>query len=97
MQRISLVWVSLFVLSLAIPTWAQVNGQAGKRGRKGGKIFKRMDTNNDRQISREEWSRKPEAFGRLDRNNDGVLTMEELREARQQRPRGENTAPPTKP
>lgn len=86
MKRVSLGIFVLLVLSLTGSVFAQANDRQGKRGHKGGKIFKKMDTNNDQQISRSEWSRKPKAFDRLDRNHDGVLTMEELREARQKSP-----------
>jgi hypothetical protein len=43
--------------------------------------FKRLDRNNDGTISRDEWTRKPEAFDRLDANHDGVLTQDELKAA----------------
>ncbi|MBS1810546.1 MAG: EF-hand domain-containing protein [Acidobacteria bacterium] len=90
MKRVSLGIFVLLVLSLTGSVFAQVTDRQGKRGRKGGKIFKKMDANNDQQISRGEWSRKPKAFDRLDRNHDGILTMEELREARQNHPRRES-------
>jgi hypothetical protein len=103
MKRITLLWI---VLALAIPAWAQVQqnpqgqprpaGQQGQRARRGGKIFKQMDKNNDQQISRDEWSRKPKAFDRLDRNNDGILTGEELKAAQKHRRNGQNpTQPPS--
>jgi Ca2+-binding EF-hand superfamily protein len=101
MKRITLI---LMVCALVIPALAQVQpssqgqqrqaGQNGPRGQRGRKVFKQMDKNNDRQISREEWSGKPETFARLDRNNDGILTLEELKAARKQ-PRDGQT--PTQP
>jgi Ca2+-binding EF-hand superfamily protein len=55
----------------------------------GGERLKQMDTNNDRQISRDEWKGSDEAFNRLDVNNDGVITREEIRALRRdQKPRG---------
>lgn len=95
MKRISLLLLALLVLSLATSGWAQ--GNPNQRGRKGAKLFKKMDANNDRQISRSEWTRKPKAFEHLDRNNDGVLTVEEVRLARQQRPRQGENSPSVKP
>lgn len=89
MKRITLL---LIALAFTLPAFAQVQtgtqgqqgqtGQRGNRGQRGGKVFKKMDKNNDRQISRDEWSRKPEAFDRLDLNKDGILTGEELKAAR---------------
>ena len=75
----------LIALALTVPAFAQTqqgqSGQQGKRQRRGGKIFKKMDKNNDHQISRDEWSRKPKAFDRLDQNHDGIITGEELKAA----------------
>jgi hypothetical protein len=62
---------------------ARHRGGRGMRlgaGGRGGRA--QMDTNKDGQISREEWTRKPEAFDRLDQNKDGVLTREELKRGR---------------
>ena len=62
---------------------------AGPRGarqaRLGGRL-KQMDTNNDKQISRDEWKGDPKRFNRLDVNGDGVITKEELRAIRRNRP-----------
>src|SRR5262245_41931255 len=51
----------------------------------GGRIIQ-MDTNNDNQISRDEWKGEPKRFDRLDVNSDGVITREELRSIRRNRP-----------
>lgn len=92
MKQITLLLVAL---TLTLPAFAQINqvpqGQQekrGQRGQRGGKIFKKMDKNNDQQISRDEWSRKPKAFDRLDQNHDGVLTEVELKEAQKHRRKG---------
>ena len=45
-----------------------------------------MDTNNDKQISRDEWKGDAKRFDRLDVNSDGVITKEELRSIRRNRP-----------
>lgn len=99
MKRITLLLVAL---ALILPAFAQVNQvpqgqqtQRGKRGQRGGKIFKKMDKNNDQQISRDEWSRKPKAFDRLDQNKDGVLTEVELKEAHKQRRDSQNPTQPS--
>lgn len=56
------------------------NEEALAGGRKVGKRqLKRMDTDNDRQITRSEWSGDPESFGKLDTNNDGIITRQEMK------------------
>ncbi|MBO0725225.1 MAG: EF-hand domain-containing protein [Blastocatellia bacterium] len=75
---------SISVLSQA-PQGAQApQGQPSPR-RRGGfnvdKRMKRMDTNNDGVISRDEWKGKPEGFDKIDKNGDGSLTREELEAA----------------
>jgi phycobilisome linker polypeptide/EF hand domain-containing protein len=40
--------------------------------------FRRMDTNNDGRITREEWRGNAQAFQNYDWNNDGVLSGEEV-------------------
>jgi Ca2+-binding EF-hand superfamily protein len=53
--------------------------------------LKQMDTNKDKQISKEEYitfvekkarERGEESFKKLDLNSDGVITVQELKEAR---------------
>ena len=56
-----------------------------RQSRPGGRIIQ-MDTNNDNQISRDEWKGEPKRFDRLDVNRDGVITREELRSIRRNRP-----------
>src|SRR5512142_65144 len=41
--------------------------------------FRQMDTNHDGVISRDEWTRRPQAFDRIDTNHDAVLTQDELK------------------
>src|SRR5262249_48157553 len=59
---------------------------AGTRGGRQGGRLSQMDTNNDKQISRDEWKGDPKRFDRLDINGDGVITKEELRAIRRNRP-----------
>jgi hypothetical protein len=105
MKQLKLILLGIVALALLLPALAQANqnsqGQSeqqapqGRRHQRGGKIFKRMDKNNDRQISRDEWSRKPKAFDKLDRNGDGFLNEEEIKEAGKQRRNQQNpTQPP---
>ncbi len=54
-----------------------------------GKGHPPIDTNQDGQISREEWKRPAEVFDRLDADHNGTLTREELSAGRKHRgPRG---------
>ena len=48
-------------------------------------LLKQMDTNNDNQISREEWKGDERRFGRLDVNSEGVITKEEIQAVRNNR------------
>ncbi|MBT5245841.1 MAG: hypothetical protein HOL66_16540 [Rhodospirillaceae bacterium] len=41
-------------------------------------ILKKMDSNGDGQISRDEWKANPGAFGKIDADGDDVVTFEEL-------------------
>jgi Ca2+-binding EF-hand superfamily protein len=69
----------------------------GKRGLR--KRLAAMDKNHDQQISRDEWTRRPQAFDRIDSNHDGLLTREELRAARDRRRQRDesNRTDPNKP
>lgn len=46
---------------------------------------RRMDTNGDRAISREEWRGKADLFDRIDADKDGKLTPVEIRQFRARR------------
>lgn len=58
-----------------------ISREEARNGRRQlGKLhLKQMDSNQDKQITRSEWSGDPEAFSRLDKNSDGIITKEEIR------------------
>jgi Ca2+-binding EF-hand superfamily protein len=81
MKQLSIIAASLLTLLLASSMLGQTSDPQTTPGRRSGKrdgAMKRMDTNNDGKISRDEWRRKAEAFDKLDSDNDGFLTREEL-------------------
>ena len=43
--------------------------------------FKKLDTNHDGAISRDEWKGRPKAFDRLDTDHNGSLSPKELEQA----------------
>lgn len=49
-----------------------------RHGRHHGAKLKKMDTNQDGQITRDEWKGRDRGFQRADRNNDGVISREEV-------------------
>jgi hypothetical protein len=59
-------------------------GRQGLRPReaRGRRALKQLDADGNGTISRQEWTRRPEAFDRLDGNKDGQITSDELRGAR---------------
>lgn len=55
--------------------------RGGGPGRGHGKMLKKMDTDNDGRITRDEFTAGTQAhFKRMDKNNDGVITEDELRQ-----------------
>ena len=85
MKRFSIL--ALTLLALALPAFAQdpqlpareqerLARHGGKH--KGGKL-KKMDTNQDGAVERNEWQGKPKKFEKLDLNHDGVITKEEIK------------------
>ncbi len=91
-------WFSIFaagLLALALSTVAfaqdpqvQPPQQSGKKaGRRAGKQagkLKKMDANQDGQITLDEWKGRDGGFQKLDRNNDGTISREEAAAGRQQ-------------
>jgi Ca2+-binding EF-hand superfamily protein len=79
MKQFPKIAAFLFTLLLASSTFGQTpQATTGRRSPKRDGAMKRMDTNNDGKISRDEWRRKSQAFDKLDSDNDGFLTREEL-------------------
>ncbi|MCH1407932.1 MAG: hypothetical protein L7V87_02770, partial [Verrucomicrobiales bacterium] len=55
----------------------------GGKARKGdGSIFKQMDKDGDRAISKEEAGERWEKLAKLDKNTDGKVTLQEMAAAR---------------
>ncbi len=80
MKRFSIIAACLLALLVSTSVFAQ-NPQGKRGGRNHGGRLKKMDTNNDGQISRDEWKGKPQVFDRVDRNNDGSIGREEAANA----------------
>ena len=61
-----------------------ISRQETRNGRRQlGKLhLRQMDSNQDRQITRSEWSGDAETFGKFDKNSDGTITRDELRSRR---------------
>lgn len=82
MRRFSIFAVCLFALALSTAAFAQnpqdpQGRRAQRKGRDHGGKLKKMDANQDGQITREEWKGRPEGFSKIDRNNDGTINREE--------------------
>ena len=87
-------WFSIFaagLLALMLSTVAFAQdpqtqpNQQGKHlaGKRAGKL-KKMDANQDGQITRDEWKGRDGGFQKIDRNNDGTISREEATAGRQQ-------------
>ncbi len=60
---------------------ARPGRRGGNRGGRGGgraERLKRMDTNGDGEISRDEWRGPPQFFERMDADGDGVISGKEM-------------------
>lgn len=63
----------------AVPVQADHHGE----GKKGGKMFEKVDTNGDGVVSKEEFmSAHEKMFAKMDKNDDGSLSKEEMQEHR---------------
>ena len=72
-MRISSIVFPLALISIPLAVTAPVLAAPSAK-----KMMKRMDSNRDRKISRDEWLGPPKNFARFDANNDGFLTFDEI-------------------
>jgi Ca2+-binding EF-hand superfamily protein len=76
------------VLALGtVPLFAAEGDAPADRGAREGEMFKRLDTNNDGVLTKDELEargaqRVAQSFDKLDRDKDGMVTQEEMKEAR---------------
>lgn len=79
MKRFSIIATCLFALILSTTVWAQnPTERGGKRGgRNRSNKLKKMDANQDGQITRDEWKGRDRGFQKADRNNDGIISRDE--------------------
>ena len=89
MRKIMALAVIGATLALAVPAQAEEQTQqrpgAGRMAGHRGEMMKRLDTNGDGAVSKEEFlAGANERFAKMDRNGDGKLTQED----RPQRPEG---------
>lgn len=83
MKRFSIFAAFVLALLTSIPVFAQdtqspSNSSAGEKRKPVPRIFDRMDANDDRIISSDEWKRNPRIFDRADRNDNGSLSRREF-------------------
>lgn len=83
MRRLFTIILSAIVVTgFFSPVVAEKDGQkcdkkqCKRKHKHGSKMFKYMDKNQDKKISKEEWTSH---FDDMDENKDGVLTREEVR------------------
>lgn len=84
------VWtmaVAVLALVCVTATDASAQGRHNKAAKRAAHALQKMDKNNDKVITRDEWTRKAKAFDRLDSNHDGKVTPDELAAARATRHR----------
>ncbi len=73
-KLITLAFVLFFLIPISISTASEKNGE-------GHVCFRRIDTNHDDMVTKEELSKvfptEPELFQEIDQDNDGKITHEE--------------------
>ena len=85
-KRFSIVAICLMAMVLSTAVFAQdpTSPQTQRNGRRHGGKLKKMDTNQDGQITRDEWKGRDRGFQKADRNNDGIISREEAMNGRRQ-------------
>ena len=80
MKHFSIIVTCLFALILSTTVLAQNPTERGNKrgGRNRSSKLKKMDANQDGQITRDEWKGQVRGFQKADRNNDGVINSEEV-------------------
>ena len=74
-----LVVIAASIESASVLAQSQPGYDGGQKNRKTPeKVLRRLDTNGDGQVSRNEWVKPMALFNRMDSNGDGILTYEEL-------------------
>lgn len=90
------LWLMIIALACSLAMWSNA-GLAAKKDRGKGdrpkvsveEIFKKLDTNGDGKVAKEEYLASPRAkknpteaedrFKKLDKNNDGCLSLDEFK------------------
>ncbi|MHC4450556.1 MAG: EF-hand domain-containing protein [Planctomycetota bacterium] len=74
-------------------TKKEIDAVAKRMRRRGGwkngpsdALFRRMDTDGDKRITKEEWKLNPELFARFDANGDGAISADEVMPTDQRQP-----------
>ena len=78
------ICLTALILSTAVFAQDQTSPQTQRNGRRHGGKLKKMDTNQDGQITRDEWKGRDRGFQKADQNNDGVISHEEALTSRRQ-------------
>jgi len=87
--------VVIAAIASILPDPADAQGRGRGRGRGDGDVairFAEMDRNNDRVITRAEWTGSDRSFAVHDWNGDGILSGEEVRVGAQRPPRTDDQA-----
>jgi Ca2+-binding EF-hand superfamily protein len=78
------ILVVLFVLGMCLPLF----GAQEKKGQDAEAVFKRLDKNNDKKLSKDEFvgdldgekkTKKMDRFTAMDKDKDGFVSLEELK------------------
>ena len=76
-KAITITAVVLGSLVLVFSVFARGGKKKCSKRKNGKKLFKYLDTNNDKKVSKVEWIAK---FKTIDTNNDGFISITEMKE-----------------